>query len=144
MSACLFCKIVAKEIPAEIVFENQHAVAFLDITPHAPGHAVVIPVRHAEALTGLSDEEGADFFKVLREVDKALLLAVKAEGMTVGINQGTVAGQAVPHLHAHLMPRFSGDGGSSVHGVVNRPSQEPLADIAARIRACIPKENIVH
>lgn len=144
MSTCIFCKIIKKEIPAEVVFRNTHAVAFLDITPHAPGHTVVIPVRHMEALTELSGEEGGDFLQALQEVDRALLRAMKAEGMTVGVNQGVVAGQAVPHLHAHLMPRFSGDRGSSVHGVVNNPSHESLEEIGVRVRACIAGENIVH
>jgi len=144
MNECVFCKIVEKEIPAEIVFENKGTLTFLDIAPHAPGHAVVIPVRHAEALTDLSDEEGNDFFQAIRVVDRALLRATQAEGMTIGVNQGAIAGQAVPHLHAHLMPRFSGDGGGSVHGVVNNPPKESMAIIAAKIRTCMPRENIVH
>src|SRR5665213_4253665 len=99
---CVFCKIVAKEIPARIVYEDEHAVAFLDIMPRAMGHTVVIPKVHAANILEFSDDEFAALFAVAKYVDGMLVKSLQPGGVTIGINQGRASGQEVDHLHVHL------------------------------------------
>lgn len=134
---CLFCKIRDKQIPAEIVYENDHAFAILDINPVSPGHTMVISKTHAENLPGLPKEEVGPLFEGVKTVLAKIQNALKPDGFTIGINQGSVSGQVVDHLHIHLIPRFVGDKGQSVHFVVKNPPQESLADIAKKIREAV-------
>lgn len=132
---CLFCKIGNKEIPAEIVYENDHVFAILDIHPVAPGHTMVIPKVHAATLAELPEEEIGPLFSAVKRMLGKLETALHPQGFTIGINSGPVAGQAIDHLHVHILPRFEGDGGGSVHTVVNNPPKEGVQETAARIKA---------
>jgi histidine triad (HIT) family protein len=134
---CLFCKIRDKQIPAEIVYENDHTFAFLDINPVSPGHTMVISKTHVKNLPELPKEEIGPLFEGVKAVLGKIQSALKPDGFTIGINQGSVSGQAVDHLHIHLIPRFVGDNGQSIHFVVKNPPQEPLADIAKKIREAV-------
>jgi histidine triad (HIT) family protein len=102
--ACLFCNIVARSTPAQIVFENDHVVAFKDVRPVAPSHALVIPKQH---VPGVHDATGADA-QLLGQVllaarDVAEQLGLAAGGYRLVINQGPDAGQSVFHLHCHVL-----------------------------------------
>ncbi len=134
---CIFCKIAAHRISAEIIYEDKSVVAFLDIHPRAPAHTVVIPKIHAATLLDLPDKELQPLFAAAKKIVRALLSAVAADGMTIGINHGEAAGQAISHLHIHLMPRFQGDGGGSLHSVVHNIPREPIATLAARVRKVV-------
>jgi histidine triad (HIT) family protein len=136
---CLFCKIAKGTIPAGTVYEDAHARAFLDIHPCVPGHTVVIPKVHAKDLIALPKAEIAPFFGAVQTVAEAVQKALRADGLTIGMNQGEAAGQAIPHLHVHILPRKQGDGGGSVHTVVRVASTEPLDEMASRIANCIPQ-----
>ena len=127
--SCIFCRIGNGEIPAKVLRENGSALAFLDVEPHAPGHTLVIPKVHASTLAELPREYVEPVFALAQEVAQLLESKLALDGMTIGINQGTVGGQAVPHLHVHLMPRFSGDGGGSIHTVVRNIPTQSLDDI---------------
>lgn len=118
---------------AFIVYENGSAAAFLDAVPRSPGHTLVVPKMHARVLEELPDESVGSLFGAVREVARALVPALGADGLTIGINQGKASGQVVPHLHVHLMPRFAGDNGESVQSVVHIPSG-PLEEIHAKIK----------
>ena len=142
---CTFCKIVKKEIPAEIVYEDDATIAFLDIHPRAPGHVMVIPKAHAANLLELAAPLVGPLFVAVKKVTAAIaasfcpegfapLEAEPLTGFTIGINHGRISGQAVDHLHVHIMPRFAEDGGGSVHSVVDNPPTEKLAAIAEKIR----------
>ena len=131
---CLFCKIAAKKIPAEIVAETDRTVAFLDIEPRALGHTVIIPKHHADTLLTLPTEEIGPLFAAVQAVAGRIVRALRPAGFTIGINHGAVSGQTVPHLHVHIIPRFADDGGGSVHSVVHRPPVEPIAVTAERLR----------
>ena len=133
MPECLFCSIVKKEIPAEIVYEDEGVVAILDIHPCAPGHTVVIPRRHAETILSLADDELGPVMRGVKNVTVKLLASLKADGFTVGVNHGRVAGQVVEHLHIHVIPRWAGDGGGSIHSVVRNAPRESLEQIKKRI-----------
>ena len=104
MSGCLFCKIVAREIPAQIVHENEHVLAFRDINPGAPTHVLVVPKRH---ITG-AHEATADDAPLLGELmlagrDVAEKLGLHETGYRLVVNNGADAGQSVLHLHLHVL-----------------------------------------
>lgn len=131
---CLFCRIRDKEIPAAIIYEDDATLAFLDILPRAPGHTMVIAKHHSETLAGLPDSEAQKLFVAVKRVGDELTKALDADGLTVGINQGEVSGQVVPHLHVHLIPRFKGDGGHAVQSVVHNPPKKTLKEVERMVR----------
>ena len=133
MEDCLFCKIIARTIPANVVYEDDHAFAFLDIMPSAPGHTMVIPKVHAPNFLELPDAEVAPLFEAVKKVAELLTRKLGSNGLTVGINQGRASGQEVDHLHVHLMPRWKGDGGSAVQTVVENVPKESLEEILKKI-----------
>lgn len=100
--SCLFCRIVAKEIPASIVAESEHALAFRDISPQAPVHVLVIPKKHVASMNELSD--GAEFASIAVMAQQvARELGVAESGYRVVLNTGSDGGQTVHHLHLHLL-----------------------------------------
>jgi histidine triad (HIT) family protein len=129
---CLFCRVGTGELEVSLVAANDAAVAFLDLHPHAPGHTLVVPRVHAPTLAELPASVVGPLFSLVQETARLLAERLEAPGMTFGINQGIIAGQGVPHLHVHLMPRFANDGGSSIHAVVkNTPSEEERDHISS-------------
>ena len=106
--SCIFCRIAAREIPAEIVFEDQHSVAFLDIDPLFPGHTLLVPKRHSETLTDLPAVQVAPLFQNAQKLTRAIESAMKADGSFLGVNNRV--SQSVPHLHIHIVPRRKKDG----------------------------------
>jgi len=110
MDDCIFCRIIAGEIPSAKVYEDENCYAFLDIGPLAWGHTLIVPRKHVERITEMSAEETATLMSVVPRLAKAVLDATGAEGLNVLQNNGAVSGQAVPHLHVHLIPRDPGDG----------------------------------
>ena len=135
---CLFCKIAHREFPAALIHEDMHTVAFLDIEPRSAGHTVVIPKRHAETLLDLHGGDVGTLFTAVRAVTGLLKNALHPDGFTIGINHGRVAGQAIPHLHVHVIPRYLGDKGGNMHTVVNNPPMESVEDIFAKIQGVKP------
>ena len=104
MSGCLFCKIVNKEIPAQIVHENDHVVAFRDLRPVAPTHVLVIPKKHIVGLHEATPEDAAMLGEVMLAArDVAEKLGLQETGYRTVINNGPDAGQSVFHLHVHLL-----------------------------------------
>lgn len=106
---CIFCKIIAVEIPASVIFENESVITLLDIGPLAEGHLLVVPRRHFSKLSDLPPAESSQLGAVLPAMARALLEVTQAEGFNVLVNEGRSAGQLVPHVHFHLIPRTSGD-----------------------------------
>ncbi|NHN46295.1 HIT family protein [Halostella sp. JP-L12] len=133
---CIFCQIVAGDIPSRTVYEDDDVIAFLDANPLAPGHTLVIPRDHYETLNDLPDGEAAAVFDALHDLTPVVEDAVDADGSNVAFNNGEAAGQEVPHVHGHVIPRFDGDGGNPIHAIAgSRPdlSDDELDDIADRI-----------
>ncbi len=130
---CLFCKIANKEISADVIGENEDAVALLDIRPLAPGHTMVIPKAHAETILELPDEKIEGVFLLVKQMTEKLAKALSPDGFTLGMNHGKNAGQAIDHLHIHIIPRFKGDGGGSIHTIVDNPPKESLEEIKKKI-----------
>ncbi|MCL5006669.1 MAG: HIT family protein [Patescibacteria group bacterium] len=133
MNDCLFCKIAGKEIFAEIIYESDAALAFLDIHPLTAGHAVVVPKGHYENIVKLPDELVKPLFLAVKKVTALLNESLAPRGFTIGINHGKVSGQTIDHLHIHVIPRYEGDGGKSIHSVVHFPSRETVQEIRSRI-----------
>jgi len=107
---CIFCKIVKGEIPCAKLYEDAQVLAFLDIAPVAPGHALVIPKAHCDDLFALPDAFGPAWLAAQKLVGRAVMTAVGATGLNVQQNNGPSAGQVVFHAHIHLIPRREGDG----------------------------------
>ncbi len=104
MSDCLFCKIIAHEIPASIVYEDDHVVAFNDINPQAPTHVLVVPKRHIPTLNELTPEDDAIVGEVVRRAAAiAKAGGISAGGFRVVFNTNRDAGQTVFHIHLHLI-----------------------------------------
>jgi len=129
MSACLFCQIVAGTLPAKKLFEDEHTLAFLDAFPLSEGHTLVVPKAHYELLQDMPSQEAQRLFATLHRLLPGLQKDTHAEAMTVGLNNGKVAGQAVPHVHMHLIPRHASDGGGSLHEVVHQADQRPVDEV---------------
>ncbi|SNZ14831.1 histidine triad (HIT) family protein [Natronoarchaeum philippinense] len=133
---CIFCRIVDGDIPSRSVYEDETVMAFLDANPLAPGHTLVIPKAHHETLADLPEDTGARVFEVLHQLAPEIEAAVDADASNVAFNNGEAAGQEVPHVHGHVIPRFEGDGGAPVHAIAgDRPdlSDEELDEIADEI-----------
>lgn len=131
---CLFCKIINKEIPADIIYEDGEVVAVLDIQPRAPGHAMILPKIHIENISELPEKNIGSVFSAVKKIVGLLEKSLKPDGFTIGINHGKVSGQTIEHLHIHVIPRWQGDGGGSVHDAVdNPPEKEDLEKIKNKI-----------
>lgn len=130
---CLFCRLASKELSAEIIYEDDWAVGMLDVRPIAPGHALVVPKIHAQNILDLPDEAVGPLFLAVKKTTELIQKALKPDGFTIGINHGKMSGQAIDHLHVHIIPRFKNDGGRSIHSVVENPPKESLKEIRSKI-----------
>lgn len=130
---CLFCKIITKQIPSEIVYEDNASLAVLDVAPRAPGHTIVLPKMHAESILDLPDTTIEPVFATVKKVTAMLKKALAPDGFTIGINHGHAAGQAIDHLHIHVIPRWSSDNGGSIHSIVTNIPKETLGEIRSKI-----------
>jgi histidine triad (HIT) family protein len=108
MVDCVFCSIVAGDVPAHVVLDDDVAVGFLDVRPLFPGHVLVVPRRHIETLVDLAVAELGPYTERVQRVARAVQEAMGAQGTFVAMNN-TVS-QSVPHLHTHVVPRTKGDG----------------------------------
>ncbi|GGM37843.1 HIT family protein [Haloarcula argentinensis] len=119
---CIFCQIVAGDIPGRTVYEDDTVLAFLDANPLSPGHTLVIPKAHHERLNDTPADVAGAVMSTLHELVPAVEAAVDAPASTVAFNNGEEAGQEVPHVHGHIVPRFEDDGGRPIHALVtDRP-----------------------
>jgi len=129
----VFCRIVAKQIPAIVVHEDAHTMSFMDIGQVNPGHVLVAAKAHAENIYALEDAQAAALFCSAAHVARAIRAAFSPEGLSVYQANGRAAGQTVFHFHLHLVPRHADDGMSLVWPVKN-PPREKLEEYAAQIR----------
>lgn len=107
---CIFCRIVRGELPSLMIHQDEWTVSFLDTGPVNRGHALVVPRRHAPSLHDLPAEVVAPLMRTVGLVSAAALRALGAAGFNLFLNDGVVAGQVVPHVHFHILPRYPGDG----------------------------------
>jgi histidine triad (HIT) family protein len=103
-SNCLFCRIAAGELAADVVYEDEHLIAFRDVQPAAPVHVLVVPRKHIRSLNGLEQEDGELAGRLLLAVGQvAAREGVAEQGYRTVVNTGEAGGQTVPHLHLHLL-----------------------------------------
>ncbi|MFZ1075629.1 MAG: HIT family protein [Minisyncoccia bacterium] len=105
MEDTVFMKIIRREIPADIVYEDDETIAFLDIHPVSIGHALVVPKKPVENIFDADEETLAAVMRAVRKLAPAVRDAVGAHGVHINSNHGAAAGQIVPHLHFHIIPR---------------------------------------
>ena len=136
MNDCVFCRIVAGQIPSTRVCEDAHALAFMDVGQVNPGHVLVAVKAHAENLYEVNEEQAAAVSRMSLRVARAIRAALAPEGLSVYQANGKAAGQTVFHYHVHLLPRHAGDGMELTWPVKN-PPRDQLEAYAARIRAAL-------
>jgi histidine triad (HIT) family protein len=106
--SCVFCDIASQKTPAEIVWQNSSAIAFLDHRPLFPGHVLLIPKQHILTLADLPAAQVGPLFQAAQILERAVESALGSEGSFVAVNNRV--SQSVPHLHVHIVPRSKGDG----------------------------------
>lgn len=132
---CIFCKIIAKEIPADIVYEDDATIAFLDRTPVNPGHLLVLPKIHARNVFDVALEQWSAAMEIVRKLSPVVRSITSADGINIHVNNEPAAGQVVFHSHIHVIPRFEKDGFRNWHGKEMTP--EESAQLREKIIAAL-------
>lgn len=136
MTNCVFCRIVAKEIPAAVVYEDEHTIAFMDAGQVNPGHVLVAAKGHAENLYELNDAQAGALLKAASRVARAIRAAFNPPGLSVYQANGKAAWQTVFHYHMHLLPRHEADGMALTWPAKN-PPRDKLGEYAEQIRKAL-------
>jgi histidine triad (HIT) family protein len=114
---CIFCKIISREIPAKILNETSHSICFLDAFPLTKGHVLVIPKNHHKKIQDMSSSENSDLFSLVH------VMMSKVDSITgstlIAIHNGETAGQEIPHVHVHIVPRSESDSAGPIHSMFN-------------------------
>lgn len=131
--SCLFCRIAAGEAPAHVVDASPGTIAFLDAFPVARPHVLVVPRAHAPTLGDLDDAMIGELFTAVKRIQLRIQSAFRPLGFNVGWNHGIAAGQHVPHLHVHVLPRYA-DGGRGVQALGSGGDRAELVALAAALR----------
>jgi len=130
---CVFCEIIAGNVPAEIVWRSEEGVAFLDHRPLFPGHVLLVPATHVETLADLPAAHLGAFFRIVQKLETAVERAMAAEGSFIAVNNRV--SQSVPHLHIHVTPRSKKDGLKGFFWPRRKyDSEEHLRQTAEKIR----------
>lgn len=129
---CIFCKIIAGEIPSHTLYEDEQFKVILDVGPATKGHALILPKEHYANLYELPEETAMDVMKLAKKMVKLMTDKLGCDGFNLVQNNGEVAGQTVFHFHMHLIPRYN-DGSEILKYGVKSFSQEELAEIKKQI-----------
>jgi len=130
---CLFCKIVARELPAQIVAEDELTVSFMDINPATRGHALVVPRRHSQDILEADDEDLAATMLAARALARRVSERLGADGVNLLNSCGPAAWQTVFHLHVHVIPRYADDP-LKLPWVPAPGDMDQIAEVAAELR----------
>ena len=125
---CIFCKIIAGEIPSHTLYEDEMFKVILDVGPATKGHALILPKNHYANLYELPEEDAAQAIKLAKKMMIKMTNKLNCDGFNIVQNNGEVAGQTVFHFHMHLIPRYKNDG-EILKYIAGEPSQEELAQI---------------
>lgn len=131
MNDCIFCKLVNREFPANIVYEDTEKMAFLELNQSAPGHVMVILKKHGRTMWDYDEKEIGSLMVGVQKVAKKVKNGMKADWLTIGINHEEIRG--VPHLHVHIVPRWNNDAGGIIQTIVKNPVVEDREKIAEKI-----------
>ncbi len=128
-SNCVFCKIIAGQIPARVIIQNQRAMALLDAFPLAAGHTLVIPKSHYVKVQQMSQQDSVAVFELVWKLADAVEVASQVDASTIAIHNGQGAGQEVPHVHVHIVPRKANDGAGPIHSMFKTKQKVPPEDM---------------
>jgi len=134
MKECVFCKIIAGEIPCDRIYEDNLVLAFLDIAPISLGHTLIIPKEHHNSSTTLSTQLAARIMDMAPKIGVALMRVTGCDGFNLMLSNGACAGQVVPHVHMHIIPRKPNDHIVFPVGQASYESSEQKAGIIGNIR----------
>lgn len=137
MENCIFCRIVAGEIPACKIYEDEQVLAFLDISQTTEGHSLVIPKQHVRNLLDMEGDLAGQLFSRVPMLARAVKEATGAAGLNVINNNEEAAGQTVFHAHIHLVPRYGQEDGISITYTTNQPDFTQLGQLADRIKETV-------
>ena len=140
MKDCVFCKIVRGELPCDLIYDDELVLAFLDIAPLAPGHTLIIPKEHHTSVTTLPAEPSARLMQMAPVLGSALMRATGAGGFNLLLSNGTVAGQVVPHVHMHIIPRSPDDGIVLPTRTVGHGSEADKEEMLQKVRARLARK----
>jgi histidine triad (HIT) family protein len=129
---CVFCRIIARKLPASIVYENENYIAFMDRSPFNEGHTLVCPKKHGETVWDMSEPEIGGLFALAARISKAVMKATASDGFRFVQNNGEAANQMVAHVHVHMIPVRLSDKGQWMDR--KKFSAEQLEETAVRIR----------
>jgi histidine triad (HIT) family protein len=114
---CIFCKIIAGKIPAKVIMQNEKAIALLDAFPLAAGHSLVLPKSHHAKVQQMRKQDAMAVFEIVWKLVAAVETGSEVNASTIAIHNGIEAGQEVPHVHVHIVPRKRGDGAGAIHSM---------------------------
>jgi histidine triad (HIT) family protein len=130
---------VSKQIPVALVYEDDIVFAFLDINPIAKGHVLLITKRHYETLLGVAQNDLKGLMEAIQRISVAIVKATGAEGFNVLQNNGEVAGQGIPHVHFHIIPRFKDDNVPIGNAPRGKYEANEIQETMEKIRSGIPE-----
>ena len=136
MSNCIFCKIIAGEIPSATIYENEEFKVILDRFPSNEGHVLILPKNHTPNIFEIDPEQAGRLFSLAAKLAKAMKEVLGFEHMNILQNNGVVAGQTVFHFHLHLIPRWEGDG-INIGWTPTEPTDEEIAAVKAKLENLI-------
>jgi histidine triad (HIT) family protein len=123
---CIFCKIIAGELSARVIVQNEKAMALLDAFPLAAGHTLVIPKSHYAKVQQMSEQDAVAVFDMVWKLARAVETASQVHASMIAIHNGSDAGQEVQHVHVHIVPRKTGDGAGAIHSMFKiKPKLSP-------------------
>lgn len=121
---CIFCKLIGREIPSNIVYEDDNTLAFLDAKPVNRGHTLVLPKGHYKNIYEIPDDLLQNLITIIKKVALAVESGARADGINIHLNNDPVAGQEIPHIHFHIIPRNEDDNFEQWHGNVSESDEE--------------------
>ena len=133
MADCIFCKIIAREIPSSKVYEDEKVLAFLDISQVTPGHTLVVPKEHFRNVLDMDADSTSQLFARVPDIARKVMKATGAAGMNIINNNEEIAGQTVFHTHVHLVPRYSDADDLKITFAAHEPDFPSLAELAEKI-----------
>jgi histidine triad (HIT) family protein len=130
---CIFCKIIEKEIPAEIIYEDDKFISIVDIQPNNLGHSLLIPKDHFENIYKMEGDALETLGKEIQKLSLAVKKGCSADGINVHMNNGPAAGQVIFHAHIHIIPRFENDG-LKHFAIKENFTSEDIKEVGRKIR----------
>lgn len=132
MIDCIFCKIAIGEISANKIYEDDNLLAFLDVMPVRPGHALIIPKKHFATILTATDDVSSKIIALSKKIGKKMIEELNADGFNIINNTNSAAGQKIFHVHLHVIPRYENDGLEPWPQKKYNPGQ--AEDIAAKLK----------